>query len=434
MFGLKIVSLAETAGRDTELSDLRRQLELQTGQLVDRDREIAQLSDRLANVRSPALSGGSDDLLTERLLSHPVPALPGIGLGSSPATEHPQRIAVAERLLAAYHAAIRDEAKSDMPREGEDMWTQILRDELPELVEAIDEKDAEKLAHFLTRFGSSFVWFGGVSTSVDGYNRNLDSYHVAMTYWDKLLRLAEYLGVLAFENPEAGPWGVAVARNPVAVVAAIEKEIGISVFGPEGVIHTDGLRIGSGEQPSGGLLHYRHINSLYAALRLTRLAPTGAACEYGGGVGLIAYYVRKLGMRDYTILDLPITCLLSAHFLMLACGPDEVGLYGETTSDEQIKVLPYWTCRSFADDRFAISLNQDGMNEIADNLRETYRDEIARTTRDYFLSFNHEVFFPKTVRALMAGDPRYACLSRAPYWPREGYVEELFELRKGTAG
>lgn len=381
---------------------------------------------------------------TEKLLAHPLGAyVPHIELHSAPAKENPDRIVAAERLLTAYHKAVADEAKSPLKKVEEDMWTGILRKELPELMAAIESRNAERLANFLMNFGSSYVWFGGVTTSTDGYtHRSRDPYQVALVYWGNLIRLAEYLGVLPVENPSSGQWDENLFADPVKVVAAIEEKIGISVFVPHGAIHTDGLNLSTEQSADRGLLHYRHINALYAALRLSVLADENrrnnvadgamdggtAVCEYGGGLGMTALYAQRLGLSDYTILDLPITCLLSGHYLLLTCGLDSVSLYGEEERADQIKIRPYYLCTELPDLRFSITLNQDGLNEIGENLRNIYRNEIRRTTQRFFLSFNHEVFFPKTVAHLMKDDSAFHNIHRSPYWPREGYVEELFSI------
>ena len=377
--------------------------------------------------RSPFLSSYPEDLLTDRLMSHPVrSSFEHLQIGSSPAIDLPDRISIAERLLTAYQKARNDEVNAGIKREGEDMWTEILRKEVPELIRAIEEGNAKNLAESLMNFGAGFVWFGGLSTSIDGYNRNLDRSHIALTYWDKLLRVAEYIGVLGVENPEAGPWGEVLELDPEELVSRIESAIGISIASPLGIVHVDGLQIGD------MILHYRHINALYASLRILHLSSTcerKSIAEYGGGLGLTALYARRLGINDYTIFDIPFSNLICGHYLLQVLGADKIQLYGEPVTRNTVKLLPYWCVSSVPDKQFALSLNQDGFNEYADNLRIEYRTQIKRTTSSYFLSFNHETFFPKTVSELMFEDPDYQKISRSPYWPREGYVEELYLLK-----
>ena len=375
--------------------------------------------------RSPALSSSPDDLLTERLISHPViEPFPKVRLGSSLADENADRVIVAERLLTAYHKALVDEKSSPLRREGEDLWTGLIRSELPELMSIIEGKDAERLANYLMHFGESFVWFGGITTCVDGYNRNLDPQHVALTYLDKLVCIGEYLGLLQFESPEDGPWGLNLQSNVDELIEKIEGALNISINPPSGVIYTDGLKTKS------GLFHYRHINGLYSAIRIKELNEKNKpCCEFGGGIGITAMYARRLGVSDYTMLDLPITCLLAGHYLLHAVGLDSVSLYGEASATGAIKILPYWECLKLPDKYYYLTLNQDSFPEIADNLLKEYLVQIRRITINYFLSFNHECFYPKTVCNFVKQAKGYRKIYRSKYWVREGYVEELFRIQ-----
>ncbi len=374
--------------------------------------------------RSPALCDSPDDLLTERLLSHPVlEPFPNVRLGCSHAEDSPERIIVAKRLLTAYHKSINDEQLSPLRREGEDLWTGLIRSELPELMSIIEEKNAGKLADYLMHFGESFVWFGGITTCIDGYNRNLDPKHIALTYLDKLVCIGEYLGLIRYESPESGPWGANLQSDIDELIEKIEVDLDISIIPPSGAIYTDGL------ETEKGLFHYRHINGLYSAIRVKELSENNEpCCEFGGGVGITAMYARRMGIQDYTMLDLPITCLLAGHYLLHAVGLDSVSLYGEHQDTTSIKILPYWECTKLPEKHYSLTLNQDSFPEIADNLLEEYLVQIERVTKNCFLSINHECFYPKTVSNFVKRAKGYSKVYRSKYWIREGYIEELFRF------
>jgi hypothetical protein len=317
----------------------------------------------LDNCRSPGLAEFEDDYLTERLLAHPaLSPLPELKFKSEPAINSPERLLICERLIAAYHKSLDDEPKSELKREGEDLWSALLINELPSLMDAIEQRDAQALSNFLLNFGDSFVWFGGITTCIDGYNKNLKPLHIALTYHDKLVSLADYLGVLQFENPECGPWGESLRIDPNIVIEKIQQKLGISIIPPLGAIHTDGLHT------EFGLFHYRHINSLYSAVRLKELNQANLPClEFGGGLGITAMFASRFGIKNYTMLDLPITCLLAGNYLLNTLGMDAISLYGEKKNDFQIKILPYWECLTLPKKYFQTTLNQDSFPEIADN-------------------------------------------------------------------
>ena len=393
--------------------------------LLENQKCLKELNSLIMASRSPGLFDSNKDFLTERLLAHPVKdPMPSITLVSECATEKPNSVAIADRLIRSYHKALEDEEHSSLKRDGEDLWTGLIRNELPELLETINRKDPEKLAKYLREFGQSFVWFGGITSCVDGYNRNLDPQHVAVTYLDKIICLAEYLGILGFENPESGPWGDNLNVDINDLIFKIEKEIGIEVSPPLGIIHTDGVKAGK------GLFHYRHINSLYSAIQIDKLSQQhGPICEFGGGLGMTAMYARRFGIMDYTLLDLPITCLLAGHYLLHAVGDDQVSLYGETLSDDDIKILPYWECLSIPDKSMELIVNQDSLPEISDNLINEYLKQIKRITKKYFLSINHECFHPRTVFNFVRSSTGYDPVSRSKCWVREGYIEEVYRIK-----
>lgn len=386
--------------------------------------ELSRLKTIVERSRSPGLFKSTEELLTERLLAHPAAdPLPKAKLSSQGATDNPKRILVADRLITSYYRALENEEISPLKREGEDLWTGLIRNELPELMATIEQKNPEALARYLINFGKTFVWFGGITTCVDGYNRSLDPQQVALTYLDKLVCLGEFLGVLRFESPESGPWGDNLHTNVHQLLERIENEIGIEIAPPLGIVHTDGLQIGN------GLLHYRHINALYSAIRLVKLnCDGGPVCEFGGGLGITAMYARRMGVLDYTLLDLPISCLLAGHYLIHALGENCVSLYGEESTADSIKIMPYWECLNIPDKQFGLTLNQDSLPEIADNLVFEYLNQIKRMTKGIFLSINHEVFYPRTVCNFVKSIGGYEQIYRSKCWVREGYLEEAYRI------
>jgi hypothetical protein len=386
--------------------------------------ELSRMNNIVEKSRSPGLFKTAEELLTDRLLAHPATdPLPSAKLSSQEAIENPRRVLVADRLITSYYRALENEKRSPLKREGEDLWTGLIRNELPELMDTIEQKHPESLARYLMNFGKSFVWFGGITTCVDGYNRNLDPQQIALTYLDKLVCLGEFLGVLRFEGPEHGPWGDNLHTDVDQLLGRMEKETGIEIAPPLGIVHTDGLQTGK------GLFHYRHINALYSAIRLAKLNEDGApVCEFGGGLGITSLYARRMGILNYTILDLPITCLLAGHYLIHAVGEDCVSLYGEDPSQDSIKIQPYWECLNISDKTFGLALNQDSLPEIADNLVFEYLNQIKRITKVCFLSINHEAAYPRTVRNFVRSVGGYEQIYRSKCWVREGYLEEAYRI------
>lgn len=324
-------------------------------------------------------------------------------------------IEIADRILKAYHRAI-----SFYPEIPDDQWKSIVGSDLSELTLLLNEKDPSKLAFYLQHYGEQFIGFGGFSLGHDGYY--LNQKELAPLYKDKFLCLAEAIGVLPLENPEQGERKNSFYSIP-DVIDKIEKKMGIDVFPPQ-VSYVLGL-----DTPKG-VLHYRHINALYTAWKVSTLVKKAdSVCEIGGGLGLIALYARRFGISDYVLLDLPIGNVFSANFLIHALGGDSVSLFGEKENGSKIKIRPFWHHEFFGKDVFHLTLNQDGFPEMSEQVVRSYFDSIARNTSTYFLSINQEAQKLK-VSQLLDGDRRFRRIERSKYWIREGYVEELYEVMK----
>lgn len=364
---------------------------------------------------------------------HPlVKGKPIVELASVRAIESPERRVAARRLLDAYKLASSQEADAPLSPANGDLWTNLVKNELGELLSIIAADDASQLARFLCQFGEKYTWFGGLTFALDGYTGSRADIQVALVYLDKLICLAEAIGVLPIEHPEHGRWGENIYEHADLVVSKIEKELGIPLAVPAGAVFTSGLKT------EHGVLHYRHLNAIYTAHLVTSLAQTDAAiAEYGGGLGTVALYARRMGIRSYTLFDLPITNLFAGHFLISAIGSDAVSLFGKEPRSDTIQILPYWTCTDVAADSFELSLNQDSFPEVDAKLVDRFLKEILRTTQAIFLSINHEAQSDMTeterqlnISAILKNAPGYSRLSRKKYWLREGYAEEVYRLTK----
>lgn len=286
---------------------------------------------------------------TRRIIVHPLNhGMPKVKLVSQKALDHPDQLIIAQRLLEAYSQARDDECKAKIKIPKNDLWTNLVNKEFNDLLRILQDKDVNLLSEYLLHFGEKYTWFGGLTLSVDGFTIRRDASSVAISYLDKLICLAEAIGVLSVENPEQlSEWGVNLYSDVNEIMDKIEKKIGIAIAPPLGAVPVTGI------DTRCGPLHYRHFNSIYAALRLKDLLGKGAICEYGGGLGLVAYYACQLGMQDYVIFDLPIACLFAGYFLMRTLGQDKVCLYKEECKYASVKVQPYWRCMDFSEGAFS---------------------------------------------------------------------------------
>ena len=379
------------------------------------------------------MTGTAPASVYRHTLAHePVAGRAPLPFGSEPAQWTPGKVAICARLIRAFKASVAQTGNPLKDITDTDLWTGITAGHFADLLKQVADDDAEGMSRYLNEFGSGYVWFGGVTTGIDGYNHwDRDEQAIAFSYYDKLVCLAEALGVLPAENPEQGTggnWGRNASLDPDRIADAVARRLGIGILPPAGVIPVAGLRL------AGGLLHYRHVNALYTANRVRELTRSGdRVCEYGGGLGLVAFYLHRMGRPETTLFDIPATNLLSGFFLLGALGDEAVTLEGEPPRPGTIRIRANWNCTEAPDRWFRLALNQDSFPEINRRIFDTYVREIRRSTTGHFLSINHEVEHAISggarhlnVAALLGAEPGWQRLSRAPYWLRRGYVEELY--------
>ncbi len=180
-----------------------------------------------------------------------------------------------------------------------------------------------------------------------------------------------------------------------------------------------------GLKTSRGVASYRAVQALYQAYRVAELLrdrPNARVLEIGGGLGRTAFYAHQFGLRDYTLIDLPMTSVAQSYFLGRVLGPDAISLFGEDRPG--IRIQPPAVFLDAAD-RYDLVLNVDALPEMAADTATAYCQAI-KARADIFLSINHE-YNTLTVRELCARLSMHA-ESRMPYWLRRGYVDEVFRL------
>lgn len=245
---------------------------------------------------------------------------------------------------------------------------------------------------------------------------------------DNLIRLAEAIGAFQIDCPEQPPvrWQENIEVRTDDILRAIETALGAQLSFPDiyaGIVGANSMR---------GVIPYRAIQAIYLAFRMRQLAPERAAeepriCEIGAGLGRSALHARQLGLRNYTIVDVPMTVISQGYYLMRCLGADAVALPGEPRSSPgQIRLI-YPDEFLASEDRFDLIANVDSLTELGRDLATKYLKTISVKT-PAFLSINHEAN-PIRVNALLKDLDRPYRVSRHPYWMRQGYVEEFVEFQ-----
>lgn len=335
-----------------------------------------------------------------------------------------------ERLIDSYHRSL-----GLYEREiTEGLWSWVVNSHQTNLTAALERRDAKELARLLSgMFREKFMW--GISLGVlyaEGHNR-LSEKLWSLKYLNALVSLAEYLGVVRTECPEQGVIAYALSDGAEKLISRVEEVLGISMDVPRvGAPH--GIRVGR------TLVTCDSPEHLYVAARAHRLMglflkeSTKDVAEIGAGYGGTAYWMVRLGVRSYTIIDLPTTNVLQGYYLSKALGEGQVSLYGE--EKRGVAVLPTRAIKTITEPAFDLIINENSMPEMPASAVDEYLRWIEQTGR-LFYSYNQEAFSPwgDTPQVLVpeaATRHGFRLLERSPSWIRRGYVESVYSLPRPT--
>lgn len=356
-------------------------------------------------------------------LHHPIGSIPD--LTCAPA--HDPDVALAGRVAAAFRSAASiDDAGA--------VWAPLLREKQGQLEAWLTHDDTDPLASDLAALGRSEAaqgFFGGA-----GQHRRCDADPVfrqllaAWTY-DKLLSLAEALGVVRIELPENGSWGENPRLPAEELWERIQDGIGHDLSPPQ---HVGGyLGIAAGDR----IIQMRVVEAIYAAHRLRQLVETrklsGRICEIGAGAGLTAYYAMLLGLEHYVIVDLPTMNAVQGYMLAGSKIGGTVALAGEHAEGKRLRILPPDAFSGLEPGSIDILYNQDSLPEIEPQAALNYLRDATALRIPLLFSINQEAHLStsaghqRSVPELVAASGGCRASSRHRHWLRQGYVEETFE-------
>jgi hypothetical protein len=343
-------------------------------------------------------------------------------------------VAIADRLLGAFRAgAQKDPSASASSRS--DLWT-IIGDHQSRFGRLLKTGSSEELASYLCNVARHDAAIGITQGDAE-YTRILadPSYRefLALMAKDKLVSLAEAVGGLPVENPEQGPWGVNLHTGQDEIASRIAERLGIDIEPPD----IDGglLKLPT----SRGLFGERDANAIFTAWLVARIAADRSAhriCEIGAGSGRVAYWSQRLGLKSYTIIDLPHVNVVQGFYLLKAAPDARVRLYGEQPQAEpELTIWPHHALDELHGAEFDLVLNQDSMPEMSSETVADYLRWIRKVCAGAFLSINHESRPPYgqnlqhvSVPEVVATVGGLKLQERYPYWLRRGYVTELYAV------
>ena len=357
----------------------------------------------------------------------------------------PQRVgdedvALCERLIAAYAAALGGRAGEQQVDSG--VWAWIYETRQRELAHVLDSGDARALASSLaSMFRSTYVLGMAPGALIDHSQSRLGGRIWRVKSVDGLVSLAEALGIVGVQDAEQGSTTRALDDGLPALVGQVEARLGYSIDFPD---------VGSphGVSVAGRLLTIDSAEQIYTAVRVeqalqqhltARKAKAPKIVEIGGGYGSMAYWflAGPVTPGRYTIVDLPIVSVLQGYFLSKTLGISEVSLYGEKPA--RVVLLPN-TALADVQAPYDVLVNKDSMPEMPKDAVLEYLRWARTSCSGIFFSCNQESTQDVhgeelgMVPQLVDQTGGFERLRRDLSWVRAGYVEEIYALTDAGKG
>jgi len=308
-------------------------------------------------------------------------------------------------------------------------WAEIMP-----LKKALENEDEQELTDIFANLFQTDVLYGmgSMKSYYDGkYSWRPGFKRLQMT--DLLLSLGEAIAVLPFPNfsmLKIDEFHELIWRNQDDLFEKIQEKIGFSLEMP--LVGRPPVFSFGGIKTNADI-----VKHAYVAHRIKELGfkPSDAIVEIGGGFGALGLLIHRNGFRNFTIIDLPFIGSIQHFYLASALGSGVVSGFGEKRN--VINILPTTGFKEFPDESIDLVVNTDSFAEIERTEALKYLSEIKRTSK-YFLSINqegqskHPIFDAQhtVVSKLVSEVGGFERVYRFPYWMLEGYVEELFRIKR----
>jgi hypothetical protein len=342
-------------------------------------------------------------------------ALLGSSTPPSNALSPDEEASLVRRVIRAYKAAATLKLGAPDP-----LWLTSFAALKRPIHDAIMLNDVAKLATLLHDPAKTDLHYGfdNLSKTLLEHPTDRSGHEVAIA--GELHVLCDALGARRQRNPE---WPVdnSSQLDTDTLISRLDAAFGVPIDFPNPFSPEFGL------DTRRGVASYRAVQALYQAWRISRMMAgitSPRVVEIGAGLGRTAYYARRLGIVDYTIVDIPMSAVAQANFLGRVLGLDAIHLFGED-GGSGIRIVP--PAEFFAgSNRYDLVVNVDSLTEMDRQTAVEYMNQIERRA-DLFWSVNHEAneFCVRDLFSLTAASH----VTRVPYWLRVGYVEELLDLR-----
>ncbi len=313
--------------------------------------------------------------------------------------------------------------KKTLIEENESHWNPIFKKYHLKLTNIILNNE-NKTLEILNDPGSTNLFYGFDSNCITLKKkpRYIDKYENSLKVIDKILSFAEFLNIKRIDNPER--YQIRKKINLNDLIDKIEQKIQINLDFKNPFPGEEGIEI------KNGILCNREIQAIYQAYKIKEISKSfnnPSIVEIGGGLGRTAYYCSKFNIRNYTIVDIPVSSLCQANYLARMIGEKNVLLDNKFkiyNDENKCKIISPETYFS-SNVNFDLSFNADSLTEIDVNTQKKYINSFLLRSK-LFYSINHE---DNLLTVSSHFNNNYESYSRNLYWLRRGYVEEIFAFK-----
>lgn len=294
---------------------------------------------------------------------------------------------------------------------------------------ALSRADPDEVAADLAALGRAAIGEGVLGGARQHERASSRAFADRLARWtyDKLVCLAEAIGLFPLENPEDGPWGVNAMADPGELLKKIEEALGADLSPPAHIGGYLGIVDGN-----GAVHHMRMLDAIYAAWRMRQLGEALGAglglqvVEVGAGAGLTAFYAQRLGLSQYRIFDQPPMNAMQAYVLGGAVA--QLSLASEP--DKPLSIRPISDFDELGMGSADVLFNTDMLPGMGRETAVALLRVARRIGIGHVLSINQEANLRDHVPVgeLMREAGGYRLASRHRHWLRAGYAEEHYIL------
>lgn len=276
-----------------------------------------------------------------------------------------------------------------------------------EFVEMLKERKIEQLKFYLKYMFTTPLCHGTAQGKYfyDRLIRNVDEIqnNTGFAIYDKFLTLMEANAIIPAFSPEEyqtkNDFLKFYTIDPDDYIGLLEKSFDCDLSAPAYQGNHFGI-----QTKTHGLYSDRDIMALGIAILIKQAywnRKDISICDIGGGVGYLAYWLKKLGFENVTYVDLP-TVTVSAMYFLHTNGVDNVTFLRPEMFDGEYDLV----------------VNFDGITTYGEKAAKEYIEKIEAKAK-HFMSINREI---DEYRVSDICDMRR--ISRNPFWLRKGYIVE----------